>query len=320
MGDVFLLGAGFSKAVSDSMPLLEELSGEIQKHKDLPKPLLGLGNNVELWMTYLSQPHPWLSEAENLRNKALFLELSQLIGEILNNGTLAALQQGCPDWLRTLVNWWHVNKAGILTLNYDTLIERAAGLVLSLINASRFYAVRLTDFRIRDALYSGEVEVETFKLFKLHGSVSWYYSGAASYFGETIYCSRIAPWAQISDDETRSMEDLGDKVPLIVPPTTEKVTYFQHETIRRTWALAGEALRSASRLVCIGYSFPLTDLSIRFFVNGNRPEQKIPLIIVNPDQKAEARYKDLVGSIYEVQHTFTGPDAVRKFVDTLESE
>ena len=30
MSDVFLLGAGFSKAVSDDMPLLQELSSQIR--------------------------------------------------------------------------------------------------------------------------------------------------------------------------------------------------------------------------------------------------------------------------------------------------
>ena len=40
------------------MPLLGELSRYIRKRIDLPKPLLSLGDNVELWMTYLSQTHP----------------------------------------------------------------------------------------------------------------------------------------------------------------------------------------------------------------------------------------------------------------------
>lgn len=249
MSDVFLLGAGFSKAVTDSMPLLNELSRELKKRLKLPKSVLTLGNNVELWLTYLSQPQPWLSEAENLRNRALFLELNQEIGKVLNERTYKAIKIRYPDWLCPLIKWWDAQKSAVITLNYDTVIERATLQILQLLNANHIYPVRLTDIRIRKPLYSLEYEPATFKLFKLHGSVNCYYSGAASYFGETIYCSRVARWKGFLDDEDRSMEDMGDKVPLIVPPTTEKVTYFQHETIRRTWGLAGQALRAASRLV-----------------------------------------------------------------------
>lgn len=53
MADVILLGAGFSKAISQSMPLLNDLSEELKsKVSDVP------GNNVEHWMTYLSQSYP----------------------------------------------------------------------------------------------------------------------------------------------------------------------------------------------------------------------------------------------------------------------
>ena len=57
MGDVFLLGAGFSKAVSDDMPLLQELSSQIRgRLSDLPESLSTLGDNIEIWLSYLSQP------------------------------------------------------------------------------------------------------------------------------------------------------------------------------------------------------------------------------------------------------------------------
>ena len=84
------------------------------------------------------------------------------------------------------------------------------------------------------------------------------------------------------------------------------------------WYLAGEALRLTDRLVCIGYSLPITDLSIQFFLADNHASEKIPLIIVNKDPGAEARYKELVGSSYEVEQPFSGPDAVQQFVKTLD--
>lgn len=321
MSDVFLLGAGFSKAVSDSMPLLCELSSDLRKRLDLPKALSELGNNVEFWLTYLSQPHPWLPESANLRSRALFLEFGQHIGDVLNERTRAALGCECPDWLKKLVSWWHEHHVDVITLNYDTLIERAAGLINvrgnSRLSIQNIYPVALTEARRRDAMIFGSDHVESFSLFKLHGSVNWYYSGASSYVGETIYYSGVAAWGESDDYELRSIAAASDKVPLIVPPTTEKVAYFQHETIRHAWALAGEALRKASRLVCIGYSFPFTDLSIRFFLNDARAAGPTPLTIVNKASGIEAHYKNLLGDAYPVEAQFDGEEAVKKFVEQL---
>ena len=94
MRDVFILGAGFSKAVNPSMPLLKELSAKVrvQCGEPLPPPLSELGDNIELWMTYLSQSQPWLKEYHNLKNRALFLRMTEIIGEILNHATSEATE------------------------------------------------------------------------------------------------------------------------------------------------------------------------------------------------------------------------------------
>ena len=68
-GDVFILGAGFSKAISEQMPLLKELGQQLEVCGT--GGFIGsiqFGGNVELWLSYLAQRHPWLSEPETLRN------------------------------------------------------------------------------------------------------------------------------------------------------------------------------------------------------------------------------------------------------------
>ena len=74
MSVVFLLGAGYSKAASGVMPVLEELSQELTAEGLVPPHAAALGRQVEDWLTYLSQPQPWNTEAQNLRNKADFLD------------------------------------------------------------------------------------------------------------------------------------------------------------------------------------------------------------------------------------------------------
>ena len=62
LSDVFVLGAGFSKAVNESMPTLENLSDEViteltniasfaESPFVIQETLYALGNNIELWMT-----------------------------------------------------------------------------------------------------------------------------------------------------------------------------------------------------------------------------------------------------------------------------
>ncbi len=59
MNDVFILGAGFSKAIHSGMPTLADLTDEVARRLrgsecSLPQPLMDLENNIELWITYLS--------------------------------------------------------------------------------------------------------------------------------------------------------------------------------------------------------------------------------------------------------------------------
>ena len=246
MGDVFLLGAGFSKAVSDDMPLLQELSSQIRgRLSDLPESLSTLGDNIEIWLSYLSQPHPWLRESENLRNRALALEITKEIEKVLDEKEQLVVQDECPSWLLTLTQHWHKNQAGIVSLNYDTLVERAVVKISARQgeDSGSFFPVKFTLYPVkftpstwRDVeMPESKIAMDSFTLFKsastVHGSTNWYYSGASESTGEVIYSSAIEGWVANSSRESDSKLAVSDKVPLIVPPTTEKVGFFQSRVI-----------------------------------------------------------------------------------------
>ncbi len=318
MTDVLLLGAGFSKAISNHMPLLEELSIEL---KDVIEEHNVPGDNIEHWMTYLSQPHPWLSESENLQNRALFLDVTQNIKNIISRQTETTIREAteCPSWLRNFMQFCVDRKLNIITLNYDTLLESAAQLAVvekdnrgnvETFQLDDIYPVPMTPGHKRRAsiiLPFGQ-QVDSLKLFKLHGSVNWYYSGVLTSTGETIYYSSVRKWVSksVNSFENEVERFLSDKVPLIVPPTIEKASFFQHETIRAIWWLAGQAIQSAERLVCIGYSLPETDLSFRFFLERNAPKNPIQLYLVNRKQESAERYKRLLGDFYHVDERYNG--------------
>ena len=323
MSDIFLLGAGFSKAISPEMPVLSELSSQIRKNGiELPSPLSTFDDNLELWLSYLSQPHPWLRESQNLKNQAAAIDVTEAVGDVLTEKEHVTISNECPPWLRELTEFWHSSQSSVITFNYDTLIERTASMIKDSkgynLSAGQFYPVQLTVSNRRDALVFGNNAVETFTLFKLHGSINWYYSGAPDSTGETIYYTNVQEWGATNEREQEWREAVDDKVPLIVPPTTEKVRFFHHETLKRIWTRAVMAIRNADRLFVCGYSLPVTDFAVRLFLHEGAAHSTTTkdLYVVNCDTCVVERYQELLGRAYSIRKDFVGNDAMEKLVAT----
>ena len=325
MVDVFLIGAGFSKAISDEMPLLSELSSQIiDRAIDLPDSLLTMGNNLELWLSYLSQPHPWLRHSSNLKNQATGLDITELLRAILDEKERLAIQQECPSWLRLLTQYWNEQKTNVISFNYDTLIERAAALIptseRSNLSAGQLYPVQLTLSSRRDAMVFGDGQVDTFSLFKLHGSINWFYSGTSDSTGEVIYYTSVEQWgAEESENQRRQAESVSDKVPFIIPPTTEKVGFFQHESLKRIWTRAVMAISAADRIFVCGYSLPMTDLAVRLFLyeGGGIASRKKELYVVNRDPSVVDRYRELLRQVFEIKADYVCDNAIETLVQDL---
>jgi hypothetical protein len=183
-----------------------------------------------------------------------------------------------PTWLGSLVARWHEDRASVITLNYDTLVEAAYTQVVTVGHPShgsptyesayQLYRGAFTPVGMRHAAVFGTSMIDTMTLLKLHGSRAWLYSGRESFFGETIYdCSPQPGWElRPSIIESWLIED---KVPLIVPPTAGKSSFFNNETVQYQWKLAHQALTSAHHIYVVGYSVPLTDSLFRFLLQSS---------------------------------------------------
>ena len=83
----------------------------------------------------------------------------------------------------------------------------------------------------------------------------------------------------------------ADKETLLIPPVAEKTTYFNNETVRGLWKDAAAALQDAAALYLIGYSLPISDLGMRFFLAGNNPDAHTPVHVVNTDTNILTSYQ-----------------------------
>lgn len=323
--DVYVLGAGFSRAISDQMPLLTELGEEILNllGADAPTILPNLQpRDFENWLSFLAEDDPWLGEGDRLRNRSVFLQVSRLLCDLISRREIVARRNPLPNWLRMLIARWHEDEASIITFNYDTLVEAAFTEVVTVLNSpgaegpnyvspSQLYRAPLTPIGARAGAALAASVISTFRLLKLHGSRTWLYSGRESFFGEAIYdATSFQGWG--SEDVHQRPWLLADKVPLVVPPTSGKTGFFNNETVRLQWRLAYEALREADRIFIVGYSLPPTDLLTRFLLQVGS-SQGSTIVLVNRDCIVVDRVKQAVPAS-EVE-SIIQPDALRRLAE-----
>ena len=334
--DVFVLGAGFSRAINSQMPVMSQLTEAVKENIEtselsLPPPLVDsedrgreLENNIELWMTYLSQRQPWLDDSFNQYNLSVATRIRRYIRQVIEQASRNAMTSK-PKWLQPLIERWNIHQTSVITLNYDTLVERATrSLITSASNngvgieLSQVYPPYFSNIRSRvRSQFWGASRLDTFTYFKLHGSVNWHYSGREDFYGETIFYSDVSPWGtKICNKEIDSSSYARDKEALIIPPVAEKTTYFNNETVRRLWQEASEALESATRVFVIGYSLPISDLGMQFFLKRSLPISGTQWYIVNPDRDVARGYRKLLEPQQTVLDDYVGQDdPLPRFVD-----
>jgi len=316
--DVFIVGAGFSRAVANQLPLTADLFRlclgamkdyglETAEDNEVLDAFARLGSDFEVWLSWLAGDHPWLAEAGNLRNRAAFTEASQGIASVILRAQNAALRSNAspPQWMSSLIRWWSDMHSNVITLNNDTLVEKTYATLVP-ISPILLYSFPLAS--LSGAGRWGGSADKQFNLYKLHGSIGWYV------FGRTL--ERIGPvydgeltsgWNNGPDDEAALLRRVGGRVPLIVPPVLGKDPYFSLPELRDQWLRADYELRRADRLFILGYSLPPADLQMRFLLD--RTPKSCEVIPVNRDGSMADRLSDLLTS-RPIVRDFVGRDSV----------
>jgi hypothetical protein len=337
-GPVFVLGAGFSRAISARIPDLKNLSSAVwNRYAHRQKPDLGIrdafGENIEDALSFLAQPKPWVRESTQLQYRSLFLELTEDVAAVIGTAetdSLGDFASGAPGWVNQLLKYWHDNRCAVLTLNYDTMIERF-GAEFSLGPDDRnarpctswaIYPPFMTRAVTRSQTIIMGSPAPTFQLLKLHGSVNWFYSGRDTSYGETIYyVEAVGPegfWtANAKLAEARERAAVSDKFPFIVPPVFDKTALLTHESIRSIWSKAHLALRSASRVIFVGYSLPWTDRTMLNFLRDSiKPDSLIE--IVDLREECLTHFRQSLGQAYQkISQSLSGENCIQELAKTI---
>jgi hypothetical protein len=251
-----------------------------------------------------------LSDADGLYNESIFARVSSALAREVFERQNAALSMSAPNWLLGLVRKWHERQSVVLTLNYDTLIEKALSTAVTDIPYPLAYQIPVPPIDARDGLTGyGQDRVQTMRLFKLHGSVNWYYHGPRSR-SQTIYNLLLGlGWSR--DSLADHARDIGGLEPLVVPPVIAKDPYFANDSLREQWRIAGDAVAGAKRLVLIGYSLPLADQLMRFFLETT--VNPADVIVVDEDKGVADLAKEAFPKSHITREFVGGADPIARF-------
>lgn len=365
---VFFLGAGFSKAINEYYPTLNELSGytissftqtyphgAIREHFDSSPNCLKI--NIENFLSYLCLKHPWKSPIEQDLDNALYKALINEIALILGNTEKidkTEQTKRMPDFqpsddIINLIKYINGNKYASITLNYDTLFERITSKYCKYkneffnINSINGYCgikvyikniadidefTNIKDFEILESNESGRrliklvidesflnnldqdqfmglfknyakpsfplqqvfwtlksnfIKSKTFltpneygsELIKLHGSLDW------------LYINEANSIKFLKEDEVREYSEFCQ--PFIIPPISDKNTFYNQNIIERQWAKAHKAISQAEEIYIIGFSFPMTDLSAKFLFQSALRGNNAKIYVINPDNSEDLK-------------------------------
>ena len=331
---VLFLGAGFSKPAG--FPLMREfrsfaqqlegyetekrcLWGAVQYAQRACAHIQGDINNIEDIMSALSltrtidRKRRLTFEGKTIDAEHAMLHLATLVWRtylrIHDTNRIAAVYGQLFKAVRIFRDRRN-NRVDVVTTNYDMLSEILLGATGTAPAPPAGPDRRIPDARpSKDGPPPKSIYSEAGEqcLHKLHGSANWFRkrSSYEVYYDDRVTADFVVatpdadvcvPWC------TKYLEALPkDHRPLIVPPSFLKA--YTAGAIRDAWKRAEGAIKEASRLVFIGYSFPPSDTIMKFFLGnalaGNRPGCAITVIDRNTKGVMESLGNILVRSIAE---------------------
>jgi hypothetical protein len=236
-GNVFLVGAGFSHALAERMPLTTELGERLVAELDRDGLLRSADralmlHDLEGWLSLLADDQPFLAASETHTNLAILDDaLRRLTIQIAHESSLASADE-FPTWVQELFEWIvRPRSMTVMTTNYDHLVEAAVlralghpGLDPRDLHTVPIHKLDEPEPQTTATRFSRPVNV-----LKLHGSLSWYWSGPQDHSGDTV-CSIPYPLTDLgrrgNHIASSVLPSVFRRVPFVIPPTSGKNAYF----------------------------------------------------------------------------------------------
>lgn len=320
-----VLGAGFSRAVSEQMPLTDELGQaalerlprrHVSNFPDRPF----RGGYFEAWLSRLAEPQPDLRDEENLRNQAAFVEVSKAIRDVLVEAQTSAMASPPPAWLERFLRMTHANRWTVITFNYDTLLEAALNHLYLWDPQTSPPLVEQNDLvdglppipPSNGVVFRKGQRSDSGRLLKLHGSIDcWWSTGDAT--GATIVRTP-GGWGGNPASYARDGAVPG-RAPFLVPPAAAKSTFYRNPVSQELWQRAANALGNATAVDFVGYSFPVTDLVTSGMVADRLGwGREVDIQVVNPNPEPPLKHLKTLG-VADAKATH---DRIDTYVDDLE--
>ncbi len=271
----YILGSGFSKSVSQSMPTLKELTQELLLIND-KKNYYELTNFIHRLLE-LSRGNEEVTTIEKITSiiisKGLFYNTEERIyyntlKHQLLRWIFERIEADSPQVdegkRKNLIRFFEKSsfrdeQALILSFNYDLLLER---LLKKGTGEEWFF-----DYMIRLNTYLGQPNVapgdqsHVFEYLKLHGSLNWFtVPGADRNDLGNVYLVE-------ENDPSRHLIHNKD-IPVYIPMAFAKTEFFIGSLYNVLWNIGRRCLEETEEIIFIGYGFPQTDIdNLYFFLN-----------------------------------------------------
>ena len=290
--EVFILGSGFSKALNNCMPTLSDLGKEINEYVNVDggedenanslntlykKYIMRKGiDNFEEILTLLYQEFPWKEIEEKHIFKVLYFYISKILHKIINDNQIRGGNYSNNENLISFIKYITEHKSTVITFNYDTILETVTNQIFKgkFLTINDIYPINLEELIPINAQI--HPKLDGFKLYKLHGSINWFYRA-----------NRLILKQDIGEDVDKALRGM---IPFIVPPVFDKNSFMGIDIIGSLWKEAKNEISCAEKIYILGYSLPESDLATRLMLKQNLPKIA-EIFLVNIDIKIGSRIK-----------------------------
>lgn len=251
---------------------------------------------VEHLCFYNIPPHPELDE-ENLLYLRYLLNraVAELMLDYQNMPYKDEEGELLDKFMAPIVAEEKASNITIITTNYDLSLDPQFEKAIA---ANRVdYGISFRHTRTGDIIQQPVNPL--FRYYKLHGSLNWLKCDLCGqyYIHPNGTIAFLAFKEQIDDSNTCVCNDhLLLKTVLVTPSIVRDI---RDSNLLQIWKASTEAIRTADKLVFIGYSLPAEDLAIKALimrgVNGRTKKKPLAVEIVQRGKGAEPNYFNMFG-------------------------